>query len=72
VQQFVTPEIVVVLAIAAFFAVPHPRLMPSWERADEPGVRQVAYSYLAFVTCLALSLVYLAGASFNPFIYFRF
>ena len=72
VQQFVTPEIAVVLALAAWFSFPHPRLVPTWDAADAPGVRQVAFSYLTFVTCLALSLIYLAGASFNPFIYFRF
>ena len=72
VQQFITPELGVALALAAFFSFPHPRLAPEWDRADSPSVRQVVYPYLAFVACLALSLVYLAGASFNPFIYFRF
>jgi alginate O-acetyltransferase complex protein AlgI len=72
VQQIFTPELGVALLFAAFFAVPHPRLAPAWERAGSPPLTQVAYTYLAFVACLGLSLVYLAGASFNPFIYFRF
>ena len=71
-QQFVTPELGVALALAAFFSFPQSRFVPAWDHADAPTAWQVAYPYLAFVTCLTLSLVYLAGASFNPFIYFRF
>ncbi len=57
-----------VLALAAVFATPGPRML--WERLRLPG--KGALRVLGLAAVLAASTAYLVDATYNPFLYFRF
>jgi alginate O-acetyltransferase complex protein AlgI len=75
VQYFVTPELLLAIALACFFSFPRPSLVPHFSKTSgniSLPFYKIAFQYGAFIGAFILSLMYLAGSSFNPFIYFRF
>ena len=64
-MEALSPYNIAIFAAALFCSVPHPKLTP---KLREHG----ALSYIITIVLFALCILEIAGASFNPFIYFRF
>ena len=64
-MEVLNPYNIVIFAAACFCSAPHPKLK---ERLREHG----AVSYVITMVLFILCILEIAGASFNPFIYFRF
>ena len=64
-MEALSPYNIAIFAAALFCSVPHPKLTT---KLRERG----ALSYIITIILFALCILEIAGASFNPFIYFRF
>ncbi len=68
--EFADPLTLVIFAVSLFFAFGGKKLI--MEHLQEKNAAVEALSSIAALICLFLSIVMLANASHNPFIYFRF
>ena len=64
-MEVLDPYNITIFAAACFCCLPHPKLKP-YLREHGPA------SYIVTAVLFALCILEIAGASFNPFIYFRF
>ena len=64
-MEVLDPYNITIFAAACFCCLPHPKLKP-YLREHGPA------SYIITAVLFALCILEIAGASFNPFIYFRF